>query len=206
MVPSWSPSRWRAIPVNSHADQELLDEAIQHLMDATSNLRAVISGSPAKLSRRSAPTALAASPRKFLAFCAFVRLMRQQKAFFAETTSVLVITVPRGWPIDDFDYVADLCLASSARGPSKIKTFCHPARTKKGTWDFSPRTYLDAQKVIVFLPLGMEMHPEFEISADAVLDLEILDDRHVDSLVRQLDAGPFSEEDKAQLRQQDPAC
>ena len=191
--------------MKSDPDQELLDEAIQHLMDATSNLRAVISRTPAKLSRRSAPTALAASPRKFLAFCAFVRLMRQQNEFFAEKASVLVVTVPRDWPIDDFDYVADLCLKSGDRGLSKLKTICHPARTKRGAWDFSPSAYLDAQKVIVFLPRGAEMHPEFEISADAVVDLEILDDRHVDSLARQLDTGPLSEHDKEQLRQQDPA-
>ncbi|WHS94223.1 AAA family ATPase [Sinorhizobium kummerowiae] len=191
--------------MNSDADQELLDEAIQHLMDATSNLRAVISRTPGKLSCRSAPTALAASPRKFLAFCAFVRLMRQQKEFFAETTSVLVITVPRDWPIDDFDYVADLCLKSGDRGLSKLKTFCHPPRSKRGAWDFNPSVYLDAQKVIVFLPRGAEMHPEFEISADTVVNLEILDDRHVDSLARQLDTGPLSAAEKEQLRQQDPA-
>lgn len=191
--------------MKSDPDQELLDEAIQHLIDATANIRAVISQTPSKLSRRAAPTALAASPRRFLAFCAFIRLMKQQKEFFAETTSVLVITVPRDWPIDDFDYVSELSLRSGEQGFSKIKTFSHPPRSKKGTWDFSPSTYLDAQKVIVFLPRGAELHPEFEVSADAVVDLEILDDRHIDSLVRQLDAGPLSEEDKEQLRQQNPA-
>ncbi|MBP1874021.1 SpoVK/Ycf46/Vps4 family AAA+-type ATPase [Ensifer adhaerens] len=190
--------------MKSEPDQELLDEAIQHLMDATSNLRAVISRTPAKLSRRSAPTALAASPRKFLAFCGFVRLMRQQKDFFAEATSVLVVTVARDWPIDDFEYVADLCLKSGDRGLSTVKTFCHPPRTKKGGWDFSPSGYLDAQKVIVFLPRGAELHPEFEISANAVIDLEILDDRHLDSLARQLDTGPLSAQEKEQLRQHDP--
>ncbi len=191
--------------MKSDPDQELLDQAIEHLVEATSNLRAVISKTPAKLSRRSAPTALAASPRKFLAFCSFVRLMRQQKDFFAEATSVLVITVPREWPIDDFDYVADVSLKSGERGNSKIKTFCHPSRTKKGGWDFNPSTYLDAQKVIVFVPRGAELHPEFEVSADAVIDLEILDDRHLESLTRQLDTGPLSEDEKEWLRQQDPA-
>ncbi len=191
--------------MKSDPDQELLDEAIQHLMNATSNLRAVISRNPGTLSRRSAPTALAASPRKFLAFCGFIRLMRQQKDFFAEATSVLVVTVPRNWPIDDFDYVADVSLKSGDRGPSKLKTFCHPPRTKKGGWDFSPSNYLDAQKVIVFIPRGAELHPEFEISADAITDLEILDDRHLDSLTRQLDTGPLSENEKERLRQQDPA-
>ncbi|QRY69290.1 AAA family ATPase [Ensifer sp. PDNC004] len=191
--------------MKSDLEQELVDGAIKHLMDATSNLRAVISRTPGSLCRRSAQTALAASPRKFLAFCAFIRLMRRQREFFAEATSVLVITVPRDWPIDDFDYVADICLKSGDRGPSKLKTFCHPPRTKRGAWDFSPSAYLDAQKVIVFLPRGAELHPEFEISADAVVDLEILDDRHLDSLARQLDTGVLSEEDKEQLRQHDPA-
>ncbi|WP_426122500.1 AAA family ATPase [Pararhizobium sp. PWRC1-1] len=191
--------------MKSDPNQDLLDDAIQHLMDATSNLRAVISRTPAKLSRRSAPTALAASPRKFLAFCAFVRLMRQQRDFFTEATSVVVITVPRNWPIGDFDYVADLCLKSGERGLSRLKTFCHPPRTKKGSWDFSPSGYLDAQKVIIFLPRGAEMHPEFEISADSIVDLEILDDRHLDSLARQLDTGLLSKQDKEQIRQHDPA-
>lgn len=191
--------------MKSEPDQELLDEAIEHLINATSNLRAVISRSPGTLSRRSAPTALAESPRKFLAFCAFVRLMRQQKEFFAEATSVLVIIVPREWPIDDFDYAAEISLKSGGRGNSKIKSFCHSPRTKKGNWDFSPGGYLDAQKLIVFLPRGAELHPEFEISADTIVDLEILDDRHLDSLTRQLDTGPLSEGEKERLRQQDPA-
>lgn len=191
--------------MKSDPDQELLDEAIEHLVNATSNLRAVISRSPGKLNRRSAPTALAASPQKFLAFCAFVKLMRQQKDFFTEATSVLVITLPRNWPIDDFDYVADVCLKSDDRGVSKLKTFCHPPRTKKGSWDFSPSGYLDAHKLIVFLPRGAELHPEFEVSADAVVDLEILDDRHLDSLSRQLDTGPLSDHEKEHLKQQDPA-
>ncbi|CAN7500880.1 AAA family ATPase [Rhizobium sp. LjRoot30] len=191
--------------MKSDPDQELLDEAIEHLINATSNLRAVISRSPGRLNRRSAPTALAASPRKFLAFCAFVRLMRQQKDFFAEATSVLVVNVPRTWPIDDFDYVADVCLKSGDRGLSKLKTFCHPPRTKRGAWDFTPGNFLDAQKVIVFVPRGAELHPEFEVSADAVVDLEILDDRHLDSLTRQLETGPLSDEEKDRLRQQDPA-
>lgn len=191
--------------MKSDPDQELLDEAIEHLMNATSNLRAVISRSPGRLNRRSAPTALAASPRKFLAFCSFVRLMRQQKDFFAETTSVLIVTVPRDWPIDDFDYVADVSLKSGDRDLSKLKTFCHPPRTKRGAWDFTPGSYLDAQKVIVFVPRGAELHPEFEVSADAVVDLEILDDRHIESLTRQLDTGPLSDNEKEFLRQQDPA-
>ncbi len=191
--------------MKSDPDQELLDEAIEHLMNATSNLRAVISRSPGKLNPRSAPTALAASPRKFLAFCAFVKLMRQQKEFFTEATSVLVVTLPRNWPIDDFDYVADVCLKSGDRGVSKLKTFCHPPRTRNGSWDFSPSGYLDAQKVIVFLPRGAELHPEFEISANSIVDLEILDDRHLDSLARQLDTGPLSDHEKERLRQQEPA-
>ncbi|KQV39386.1 hypothetical protein ASE37_21475 [Rhizobium sp. Root268] len=131
--------------------------------------------------------------------------MRQQKEFFAEDTSVLVVTVPRNWPTDDLEYVADVCLKSSDRGLSKVKTFCHPSRTKKGSWDFQPSNYLDAQKVIVFLPRGAELHPEVEISADEIIDLEILDDRHLDSLTRQLDTGPLSSDEKERLRQLDPA-
>lgn len=191
--------------MKSDPDQDLLDEAIEHLMNATSNLRAVISKTPAILNRRSAPTALAASPRKFLAFCAFVKLMRQQKEFFSEATSVLVVTVPRDWPIDDFDYAAEISLKSGERGNSKIKIFCHSPRTKKGGWDFTPGGYLDAQQLIVILPRGAELHPEFEVSAHSIVDLEILNDRHLDSLTRQLDTGPLSDEQKEQLRQQDPA-
>lgn len=185
-------------------DEELLNEAIEHFMEATSNLRAVISKTPAELSRRSAPTALAASPRKFLAFCAFVRLMRKQKEFFGEATFVLVVTVPRDWPIDDFDYAAGVSLKSGERSVSKVKTFCHTPRTKKGGWDFDPGRFLDAQKLVIFLPRGAELHPEFAIAADVIVDLEILDDRHLDSITRQLETGPLSLEDKKRLRQQDP--
>ncbi len=182
----------------------MLDEAIQHLLDATSNLRSVFSPGQGKFGRGSAPTALSASPRKFLAFCAFVKLMRHQRSFFTEPTSVLVITVPRAWPIDDFEYVADLCLKPRDGGLSRLKTLLHPPRTKRGAWDLNPSSYLDAQKLIVFLPRGAELHPAFAISADAVIDLETLDDRHVDSLARQMAAGPLSAEEKDLLRQQDP--
>lgn len=190
--------------MKSEPDQDLLDEAIQHLLDATSNLRSVFSPGQGKFGRGSAPTALSASPRKFLAFCAFVKLMRQQRTFFTEPTSVLVITVPRDWPIDDFDYVADLCLKPREGGLSRLKTLLHPYRTKKGAWDFNPSSYLHAQKLVIFLPRGAELHPAFAISADVVIDLEILDDRHVDSLARQMEAGPLSAEEKELLRQQDP--
>jgi SpoVK/Ycf46/Vps4 family AAA+-type ATPase len=191
--------------VKSGPDQDLLDEAIQHLLDATSNLRSAFSPGQGRFSRGSAPTALSASPRKFLAFCAFVKLMRHQRSFFTEPTSVLVINVPRAWPIDDFDYVADLCLKSRDGGISRLKTFLHPPRTRKGSWDFNPASYIDAHKLIVFLPRGAELHPAFAISADVVTNLELLDDRHVDSLARQMGAGPLSSNDKELLRQQDPS-
>ncbi|NKL58329.1 AAA family ATPase [Rhizobium leguminosarum] len=190
--------------MKSEPDQDLLDEAIQHLLEATSNLRSVFSPGQGKFGRGSAPTALSASPRKFLAFCAFVKLMRQQRRFFTEPTSVLVITVPRAWPIEDFDYVADLCLKPREGGISRLKTLVHPPRTKKGAWDFNPSSYLEAQKLIVFLPRGAELHPALAISADAVVDLETLHDRHVDSLARQMEAGPLSGDEKELLRQQDP--
>lgn len=190
--------------MKSGPDQDLLDDAIQHLMDATSNLRSIFSPGQRAFNRGSAPTALSASPRKFLAFCAFVKLMRQQSNFFTEPTSVLAITVPHDWPIDDFEYVADLCLKPRDGGFSRLKTFLHPPRNKRGAWDFNPNSYLDAQKLIVFLPRGAELHPAFAISADGVIDLESLDDRHVDSLARQMEAGPLSPDEKELLRQQDP--
>jgi cell division protease FtsH len=184
--------------------QDMLDAAIENLLTATAEVHAAISKFPAELSRRAAPTALASSPRRFLAFCAFVRLMKNQQHFFTAPTSVIVIQVPRAWPMEDFDYVAELGLKSGGRSSVRIKAFCHPPRTKIGNWDFSPGAYLDAQKVVVFLPKGAELHAEFRISADTNVDLEILDDRHLDSLARQLDVGPLSEECKALLRQQDP--
>lgn len=191
--------------MKSGPDQDLLDEAIQHLLEATTNLRSVFSPGQGKFGRGSAPTALSASPRKFLAFCSFVKLMRQQTTFFTEPTSVLVITVPRDWPIDDFDYVADLCLKPREGGLSRLKTLLHPPRTRKGAWDFNPSSFLDAQKLIVFLPRGAELHPAFAVSADEAVNLELLDDRHVDSLARQMDAGPLSSNEKELLRQQDPS-
>ncbi|WP_455271684.1 AAA family ATPase [Rhizobium herbae] len=184
--------------------QDMLDAAIENLLTATAEVRLAISKFPAELSRRAAPTALASSPRRFLAFCAFVHLMKNQQHFFTSETSVIVIQVPRAWPMDDFDYVAELGLKSGGRSSVRIKAFCHPPRTKKGNWDFSPGAYLDAQKVVVFLPKGAELHAEFRISADTNVDLDILADRHLDSLARQLDVGPLSEECKALLRQLDP--
>ncbi|KQT95436.1 AAA family ATPase [Rhizobium sp. Leaf453] len=184
--------------------QDMLDAAIRNLLTATAEVNAAISKFPAELSRRAAPTALASSPRRFLVFCAFVRLMKNQQHFFTSTTSVIVVQVPRAWPTDDFDYVADLSFKSGDRSSLRFKSFCHPSRTKKGNWDFQPSAYLDAQKVVVFLPKGAELHAEFKICADTNVELEILDDRHLDSLARQMEVGPLSKEDKALLCKQDP--
>lgn len=185
-------------------DEDNCNAAIENLLAATQQVQRAITEFPYGLSRRLAPTALANSPRRFLVYCAFVHLMKNQIEFFASATSVLVITVPKDWPSEDFDYVMEIAFKSGSRSVLKIKAFTHPQRNRKGTWDFDPSAYLAAQKLVVFLPVGSELHPEFQVCADASANLQILTDRHLDSLARQLDVGPLSDEDKEFLRKQNP--
>jgi len=184
--------------------QEMLEAAINNLFAATSAINKAIFRSPVELSRRDAPTALASSSRRFLVYCAFVRLMKSQEEFFSAETSVLIINTPRSWPADDFDYVVETCLTTSNRSLTRVRAFCHPPRDRKGNWNFSPSSLLDAQKLLIFLPKGAELHPEFLVAADTSVDLEILTDRHLDSLARQLEVGQLSAEDKTLLRERDP--
>lgn len=190
--------------MNYDETRDTLDAAIEKLRAATAAINEAIFRSPIELGRKAARTALASSPRRFLAYCAFVRLMKSQKEFFSAQTSVLIINTPRNWPTDDFDYVVEISLTTSDRNLTRVKAFCHPPRNRKGNWDFSPRNLLEAQKLVIFLPTGSELHPEFLVAADASVDLEVLTDRHLDSLARQLDVGPLPHEDKALLREQDP--
>jgi hypothetical protein len=134
-----------------------------------------------------------------------MRLMRAHDHFFAAASSVMVIQTPRDWPVSDFEYASDIGILGGGKGEKKIKTLVHPSRTKKGSWDFSPSGYLDAQKLLVFIPAGAELHPELAVSADTIVTIDVLCDRHLDSLARQLNAGPLSDGDKAFLRGQDPS-
>ncbi|WP_429930410.1 AAA family ATPase [Agrobacterium vitis] len=191
--------------MNAADPNDLLDAAIDHLLEATAQVQTAVAGFSSNLARRAAPTALASSPRRFLAYCALMRLMKSHGHFFAAASSVMVIRTPRGWPINDFDYAADIGILTGGKGEKKIKTLVHPSRTKKGTWDFSPSGYLDAQKLLVFIPVGAELHPELAVSADTMVTIDILCDGHLDSLARQLNVGPLSDGDKSFLRDQDPS-
>lgn len=183
----------------------LLDAAIDHLLEATAQVQSAVAGFSSNLARRASATALANSPRRFLAYCAFVRLMKSHDHFFAAASSVMIIRTPREWPVNDFDYAADIGIAAGGKGEKKIKTLVHPSRTSKGSWDFSPSGYLDAQKLLVFIPVGAELHPELAVSADTMVTIDILCDGHLDSLARQLNVGPLSDSDKSFLRDQDPS-
>ncbi|MDZ7872472.1 MAG: AAA family ATPase [Rhizobium sp.] len=185
--------------------KELLDAAIDRLLDATAQVQTAVAGFSGNFSRRAAPTALASSPRRFLAYCALMRLMRQHNNFFTSPSSVMVIRTPRDWPIDDFEYAADLGISAGHGSVKKIKTLVHPARSKKGSWGFSPSSYLDAQMLLVFIPAGAEIHPELAISADTTVTIDVLSDHHLDSLARTLNTGMLSDDDKHFLRSQDPS-
>ncbi|MEY9768588.1 cell division protease FtsH [Sinorhizobium fredii] len=189
----------------NHAEtQDMLESAIKALLRATESVHRAITHFPFEVNRRVAPTALAKSPRLFLAYCALVRKLKRQYEFFAAETSVLIIRVPRTWPIDDFAYLADLCLRTRGDDrPRSLNVFLHPPRSRKGGWDFAPETQLEAAKLVVFAPKGGELHPAFVASANCVVDLEILSDHHLDSLARELRTGPLSTEDKVFLREHD---
>ncbi len=185
--------------------QYILDAATDDLLDAATHVRTVVAGFSSKLCRQAARKALASSPRKFLAYCALARVMRAHSEFFAAASYVMVLQTPKDWPIDDFSDAAELGIKAGGTALKNIRTLLHPSRTKKGTWDFSPSRYLDAQKLLVFAPVGAEIHPELQVSSDTTLAIEVLSDRHLDSLARQRSVGQLSAEDKDFIRSQDPA-
>ncbi|MDP9630366.1 UNVERIFIED_ORG: DNA polymerase III delta prime subunit [Ensifer adhaerens] len=190
--------------MNHREAQNMLDEAINGLLKASAAVHHAITKFPVEINRRAAPIALTKSPRLFIAYCALVRLLKRQYEFFAAETGVLIIRVPRGWPIDDFEYVGELCLKARERESHEINVFVHPSRGRKGDWDFSPANQLGAPKLVVFASQGAEVHPALLVSATIEIDLEILDDRHLDGLIKELRVGPLSEEDRAFLREHDP--
>lgn len=191
--------------MNAADPNDLLHAAIEHLLEATAKVQTAVSGFSMKLNRRDAATALASSPRRFLAYCALMRLMKAHNHFFAAASSVMVIQVPKDWPLRDFEYATQIGIVVARKGFNPLKILMHSSRTRKGNWDFSPSDYLAAQKLIVFIHTGTELHPELEISADTTATIDVLCDHHLDSLARQLDAGLLSDADRSLLRCQDPS-
>lgn len=191
--------------MNTSDPNDLLHAAIEQLLDATTKVQTAVSGFSMELNRRDAATALAKSPRRFLAYCALMRLMKAHNHFFAAASSVMVIRVPKDWSLDDFEYAAQIGVVVSRKGINPLKILMHSSRTRRGRWDFSPSDYLAAQKLIVFIHAGTELHPELEISADTTAAIDVLCDHHLDSLARQLNVGLLSDADRSFLRSQDPS-
>lgn len=71
------------------------------------------------------------------------------------------------WPLEDFEFLADFCLGTGKnRENLDFSVCCHGGRNRKGKWEFQPQKYLSAPRTIVFIPKGVELHPEFETAVD----------------------------------------
>jgi hypothetical protein len=144
------------------------------------------------------------SPHEFLAYCALVRVLKRQYEFLSERGGIIVVRVPTHWPLNDFELLADFCFVTGKnRETLDFSVCCHGGRNRKGKWEFEPQKYLSAPRTIVFIPKGVELHPEFETAVDWIVDLEVFDGRCVASLSRYLGSGQLSDDDREFLQQQD---
>ena len=185
------------------APDKSLKTALENLARSRQKFAEALSNSPMPFNRKAALDCLANSPRLFVAYCALVRLLKAERDFFAAETYVLVIRTPRNWSLDDFEYLSDVCFpALNKQANLVLNAFCHSPRGKKGQWDFQPQKQLPYRKVIVFLSMGGELHPEFGAAADNIIDLQI-SERYFMGLSRLLRTGPLTSQDISFLSQQD---
>jgi len=178
--------------------------ALQSVADATRELNRVLRTTPQRLHRKRGRELLEKKPHEFLAYCALVRVLKRQQEFFSKGGGVLVVRVPTHWPLEDFDPLADFCFGTGKhRDTLDFSVCCHGPKNRKGKWEFQPQKYLSAPRTIVFIPIGAELHAEFDTAVDWTVDLEIFDGRCVASLCRFLGSGKLSDDDMEFLRQQD---
>jgi len=179
-------------------------DALRSVADAQRELNRVLRKSPQRLHRRRGRELLGKSPHEFLAYCALVRVLKRQHEFLSKGGGVLVVRVPRHWPLEDFEFLADICFGTGKnRDTLDFSICCHDPKNRKGKWEFQPQKYLAAPRTIVFAPKGAELHPEFETAADWTVDLEVFDSRCVASLCGFLGNGELSDDDREFLQHQD---
>ncbi|RWY88649.1 AAA family ATPase [Rhizobium leguminosarum] len=179
-------------------------DALRSVADAQRKLNRVLRKAPQRLHLRRGRELLEKSPHEFLAYCALVRVLKRQQEFLSKAGGVLVVQVPTRWPLEDFEPLADFCFGTGKnRETFDFSVCCHGPKNRKGKWEFQPQKYLSAPRTIVFIPSGMELHPEFETAMDWTVDLEIFDGRCIASLCRFVGSGPLSDEDRKFLQQQD---
>ncbi|MDX3925186.1 MAG: AAA family ATPase [Shinella sp.] len=180
-----------------------LKRALENLARSRQKFAEALSNSPIPFNKNAALDCLANSPRLFVAYCALIRLLKAERDFFAAETYVLVVRTPRNWSLDDFEYLSELCFtALNKQANLVLNVFCHSPRGKKGQWDFQPQKQLPYRKLIIFLPMGGELHPEFSAAADKIIELEI-SERYFNDLSRLLRTGPLTNHDISFLSKQD---
>ncbi|MEH6691076.1 MAG: AAA family ATPase [Pseudorhizobium pelagicum] len=185
---------------------QALREATERFRRATNAYRDLVTKRPLKLNRHAAREVLASAPRLFLGYCALVRLLKSYPEFLARRSSVVVVTVPRNWSLEDMEHLAGICFKDEDRNTTRFNAFCHPtARNRKGLWDITPQVQLAYPKVLVLALHGAELHPEIEAAADAVLALDLSPNKHLDALAKLLGTGVNNNDEKDFLRQQQAA-
>ncbi|MDX1159392.1 AAA family ATPase, partial [Sinorhizobium medicae] len=183
---------------------DVMIEALRSMGDATRDLNRALRTTPRRLQRKRGRELLEKSPHEFLAYCGLVRVLKRQHEFISKSGGVLIVRVPTHWPLEDFEYLADFCFGTGkSRETLDFGVCCHGRRNRKGKWDFQPQKYLSAPRTIVFIPKGVELHPEFETAVDWIVDLEVFDCRYVASLCRFLGSGKLSDDDREFLKQQE---
>lgn len=179
-------------------------DALRSVAEAQRELNRLLRKSPQRLRSRRGRELLDKSPHEFLAYCALVRILKRQYEFLSKAGGVLIVRVPRHWPLDDFEALADICFGTvKNRDTLDFSVCCHGPKNRKGKWEFQPQRYLSAPRTVVFVPNGTELHPEFETAADWTVDLEVFDGRCVASLCRFLGNGELSDDDREFLQHQD---
>lgn len=169
--------------------------ALESLGRCRRKVAEALSKVPISFNRNAGLNCLANSPRSFVAYCAMVQLLKRERDFFANESFVLVVRIPRTWSLEDFEHVCEVCFGDMSKTLNLVLSIClHTPRGKKG-WDFQPQKHLSYRKVIVFVAMGIELHPEFAAAADKIVDIGVSNARYFEGLARLIRTGPLTDDD-----------
>ncbi len=166
-----------------------LASTIDKLRHAALKERATSSQAVIAVQRKSALRALLKSPRLFMCYCAFIRFFRENRTAFSKPSFVIIAQTPRKWRVNDVEAAIEIALLKE----HQVKVLRHvEGRNKKGEWAIDPTDYLGLAKLLLLVPDGTEIHPDFEIAATSRARIEPGSARHFHALAKLFNCGEIS--------------
>ncbi|WP_349434309.1 AAA family ATPase [Pararhizobium sp. A13] len=168
-----------------------ISSVIKKLQELAAEERGIFMSTVLILKRKSALIALVKSARNFVAYCAFVRFVRQHRSAFSAPAFAIIVSVPKTWRLGDVQSAA----ATAFGYNREVKLLCHHhGRNKKGEWEIDATEYLMAAKLVILKHDETSPHPDFVIAATADLRLEIGLASHFRALSSLLKCGEISDD------------